>query len=189
MSCAPGDAVPPSGVGHGDRGAATIYALALVMVLATSGTAALAVAASVVARHRADSAADMAALSAAGAARDGSDGACAIAAEVAQAQHAVLSDCRFDGQVADITVAVPAPSFGGLLPPARGRARAGPATATAVAGQAAPLAAAGGPVRPAGSRPAGPPLENRAVGSQAGPYGWDAPAADRHRHHRLRRTV
>lgn len=139
MSGDRGGVVSPSGAGRRDRGAATIYALALVMVLASIGTAALAVAAAVVARHQADSAADMAALSAAATARDGSDGACAIAAEVARAQHAVLSDCRFDGQVADVTVTVQALSFGGLLPPALGRARAGPASTTAVAGQAALL--------------------------------------------------
>jgi secretion/DNA translocation related TadE-like protein len=71
----------------------------------------------VVARHRAGSAADLAALAAADRALDGERPACALAARVAAAQGAVLRRCVVVGEVSDVTAAV-----GG----AQVRSRAGP---------------------------------------------------------------
>jgi secretion/DNA translocation related TadE-like protein len=92
----------------------------------------------VVARHRAATAADMAALAAASViARsdvsthpDGGSGACTAADAVAVANDAVVTHCQVVGQVADVTtrVRIPALSWlGGLgLDVVSARARAGP---------------------------------------------------------------
>jgi secretion/DNA translocation related TadE-like protein len=71
----------------------------------------------VVARHRAGSAADLAALAAADRALDGERPACALAARVASAQGAVLRRCVVVGEISDVTAAVGS---------AQVRSRAGP---------------------------------------------------------------
>ncbi|MBM7807180.1 secretion/DNA translocation related TadE-like protein [Geodermatophilus bullaregiensis] len=101
--------------------------MALAGVLAAVGLAAVLVGAAVVARHRAGSAADLAALAAASRAVVGDPAACATAGEVAQANGAALTTCAVgDGAVVDVTVEV-----GVRLGPlgtrrATGTARAGP---------------------------------------------------------------
>jgi secretion/DNA translocation related TadE-like protein len=111
----------------GERGSATVWVLALSGVLATIGLAALLVGTAVVGRHRATTAADLAALAAAGQAVLGRPGACAAAAEVAAANSAELTACTVsDGAVVEVRVSVPVRL--GLLGvhTATGRARAGP---------------------------------------------------------------
>ena len=75
----------------------------------------------VVARHRAQAAADLAALAAAGVLPAGAQAACARAGDIAGAMGASITDCRIDGLdvvvSAQVTVALGA---------ARGAARAGP---------------------------------------------------------------
>jgi secretion/DNA translocation related TadE-like protein len=80
----------------------------------------------VIARHRAGSAADLAALAAAGAAPDGGFG-CRLAERVVSDQGARLVTCVLSGEVADVVVEVRtrAPVY---LPAARARSRAGPPT-------------------------------------------------------------
>jgi secretion/DNA translocation related TadE-like protein len=111
-----------------ERGSATVWVLALAGVLAVMGVAAVLVAAAVTARHRAGSAADLAALAAAGRAVTGDPNACAVAAQIARRNGARLATCTLeDGAVVAVTVVVQV-RLGPLgLHDATGRARAGPA--------------------------------------------------------------
>ncbi len=89
-----------------------------VVVLLTLAIAGVHVGGAVVARHRAQAAADLAALAAAAALPAGGDVACARADRVAAAMtSAVAVDCQVDGLDVIITV---------TLGPARAVARAGP---------------------------------------------------------------
>ena len=93
-----------------------------VAVLASIAAAGIQLGGAVVARHRAQAAADLAALAAAGALPAGGQAACARAGDIAAAMGASITDCRIDGLDvvidAQITVGVGA---------ARAVARAGPA--------------------------------------------------------------
>jgi secretion/DNA translocation related TadE-like protein len=111
----------------GERGSATVWVLALSGVLAAIGMAAVLVGTVVVARHRATTAADLAALAAAGQAVLGRPETCAAAAEVAEANSAELTACTVhDGAVVEVRVSVPV-QLGRLgVHAATGRARAGP---------------------------------------------------------------
>lgn len=80
----------------------------------------------VIARHRAQSAADLAALSAAAWLTDGHEIACARASSVAQAMRTAVTDCSVQGLDAVITVQAVAGVPGWR---ASARARAGPADA------------------------------------------------------------
>jgi secretion/DNA translocation related TadE-like protein len=111
----------------GERGSATVWVVALAGVLAAVGVAAVLVGAAVVGRHRATTAADLAALVAAEHAVRGDPGACAAAGEVAGANGARLTACTVgDAAVVDVAVAVPV-RLGPLgVSRAGARARAGP---------------------------------------------------------------
>ena len=115
-----------------DRGSATIWVLALSGVLAVLAAAVVLVGVAAVARHRAATAADLAALAAAGRAVLGQPGGCELAAEVARANAARLVSCAVDGSaVAEVRVDVPV-QLGRLgLHAASARARAGPVPAGA----------------------------------------------------------
>ncbi|MCU1692991.1 MAG: hypothetical protein JWM64_2082 [Frankiales bacterium] len=119
---------------QGDRGSGTVLALALCMVLAGFAAVLVGVGLLVVTRHRADAAADLAALAAASRSADGSARACSAAAATAAADGARLVLCRFAG--ADVVVRVE------VLPPGR-LAALGPATGTARAGPGAGLVTTG----------------------------------------------
>jgi len=107
-----------------DDGFATVWvAFALVIMLVVLG-AALHLGSAVLARQRAENAADLAALAGAARSLDGADAACARAAEVVRANKVQLIDCRMDGMDVLVRVSVQALVWGGL---AQGRARAGPA--------------------------------------------------------------
>jgi secretion/DNA translocation related TadE-like protein len=81
----------------------------------------------VIARHRAQAAADLAALAAAGRLVHGGDEACAHAAVVANAMRTAVTECVVDGL--DVVVSVDVSVFLGRLGAgaARAVARAGPA--------------------------------------------------------------
>ena len=100
----------------GERGSAT--------PLAAAGGAYLG--AAVTARHRAQAAADLAALGAAGAVVSGPDAACRQATQVAARMRAVLADCRIDGLDVVLEVSVPVRLGRWGVGPARAVARAGP---------------------------------------------------------------
>ena len=111
-----------------ERGSATVWVIALSAVLAVLAAAVVLVGSATVARHRAGTAADLAALAAAGRAVLGEPDACDLADRVARANAAALVSCSVDGSsVVDVRVDVPV-RLGGLgVHVASARARAGPA--------------------------------------------------------------
>ncbi|MBP0456500.1 Rv3654c family TadE-like protein [Streptomyces montanisoli] len=122
---------------EGDRGYATVVTAVAATVLCALFGVVLALGEAVVARHRAEAAADLAALAAADRAPAGRTAACRGARTVAGAQGARLVRCVLDGQVAEVTAAV----------------RAGPYEPTALARAGPGLTASPG----TSSDPAGPP--------------------------------
>jgi len=80
-------------------------------------------------RHRAEAAADLAALAAASHAGDGEIAACAYGARVADAMSVKLVSCRVSGWEAVVELEARPPLSLGSWGVAHGRARAGPATA------------------------------------------------------------
>jgi secretion/DNA translocation related TadE-like protein len=127
---------------RGDAGVATVLALGLASAVATAGVGGLLLAGAVAARHRAETAADLAALDAASHVVDGPGAACRAASVTARAGGASLSGCRVDGDVVEVRVSVPFPGPLAGLGPATARARAGPADPypAALAGRYAPFA-------------------------------------------------
>ena len=102
----------------------------MMVVLLAVTVGGLSVGSAVIARHRAQAAADLASLAAAGRLADGADAACAHASAVARAMHTALSRCVMEQL--DVVVTVDAAvTFGRLgMGPARASARAGPGAAT-----------------------------------------------------------
>lgn len=113
--------------GADERGSATVWVVALAGVLAAVAMAAVLVGAAVVGRHRATTAADLAALAAAERAVRGDPAACAAAERLAGANGARLTACAVgSGAVVEVTVALPV-RLGPLgVHRADARARAGP---------------------------------------------------------------
>lgn len=109
-------------------GSATILAavgLAAMLVLLTVG---LQVAGAVIARHRAEAAADLAALAGAGQLLLGPDAGCAAAAVIAGRNGAAVTDCSWQGMDVLVTVRLPV-QLGPVRSAVTGRARAGPVEA------------------------------------------------------------
>ncbi|MGW4897926.1 Rv3654c family TadE-like protein [Kitasatospora sp. NPDC004240] len=140
----PGTAVGRSGTGPGrgrlDTGSASVWLLALGLIGCAVFGAVLSLGAVIAARHRAESAADLAALAAADRLLLDEDGGCARAAGIAAAQRSVLVSCRVEpsADAVEVVVEVPVtglpPELAGLeLGPARARARAGPLRAAGTA--------------------------------------------------------
>lgn len=98
---------PPDGRAPADAGSASIWVLAVAGAILAMIWVTLLVGAAISVRHRADSAADLAALAGAVAARDGGD-ACVSAARIAAANRARLLDCRVSDD-ASLTVVVVLP--------------------------------------------------------------------------------
>nr|WP_313904675.1 Rv3654c family TadE-like protein [Streptomyces sp. SLBN-118] len=92
----------------------------------------LAMGQAVVARHRAGSAADLAALAAADHALRGTATACAMATEVARAQGAAVVRCAVRGEIADVTAQARFGPYGPAV-----RSRAGPPGPPALSGHPA----------------------------------------------------
>lgn len=119
------------GLPDGERGGATVWALSVIALLAAAMGLALVLAAAVVARHRAATAADLAALAGAEELLAGPAAACARAAEIARLHSADLEACELRGTslAVEVSLTEAPPGWAGaqLLAPARGRARAGPA--------------------------------------------------------------
>jgi secretion/DNA translocation related TadE-like protein len=124
-------------VAPADDGSASLWALAMAMVLWVSVAGVVLAGVAISARHRAATAADLSALAAASALqraqleRDPTPGAtaCAAARSIAAANEATVDSCQVAGSVVEVTtsVAIPASlSFLGL-DSISARARAGPA--------------------------------------------------------------
>lgn len=109
-----------------DGGSATIWVLAAMSVVLLAGLAGIAVGGAVVARHRAESAADLAALAGADGLAAGSSAPCNAAAELVRANGGLLVSCTVI--VDDVVVVVQVAPVG--LPhgwgASRASARAGP---------------------------------------------------------------
>jgi secretion/DNA translocation related TadE-like protein len=103
-----------------------VLVLSCASVLALLGMTTTAVATVAVARQRAASVADLAALAAAGRALDGPAAACRRAAVIAERSAAVVVSCGLSGDVADLVVSVRPAGPLGRLGAATGQARAGP---------------------------------------------------------------
>jgi secretion/DNA translocation related TadE-like protein len=109
-----------------EAGSATPVAVAMMAVLVTITVACVYLGSAVVARHRAQAAADLAALAAAGGLARGAQAACARAVAVAEAMRTAIADCSVAGL--DVVVAVDVSVALGRLGigTARAVARAGP---------------------------------------------------------------
>jgi secretion/DNA translocation related TadE-like protein len=109
-----------------DAGSATLWVVtAMALVLGVGGVSG-SVGVVTVERHRADTAADAAALAAAGHVIAGQAAACAAAAEIARVDGAELSRCGLDGAGAQVEVDLALPGVLGRFGHAVGRAHAGP---------------------------------------------------------------
>ncbi|MET8698280.1 Rv3654c family TadE-like protein [Kitasatospora sp. NPDC004723] len=113
-----------------DAGSATVWLLACALLGCLACGAGLSVGAVLGARHRAESAADLAALAAADGLLLDADGGCGRAGAVAAAQAAVVLSCAVDraADAVEVVAQVPVAGLPSRLPvgPARGRSRAGP---------------------------------------------------------------
>jgi secretion/DNA translocation related TadE-like protein len=112
-----------------DCGSATVWVLVACLLTWAMAALALSIGGALVARHRAESAADLAALAGARALADGGAEGCADAARVAAATRTLLVACDrlADGSL-QVVVEAPLPQLLARmshLPPARARARAG----------------------------------------------------------------
>ncbi|KUI35306.1 helicase [Mycobacterium sp. IS-1496] len=95
------------------------------LVVVTGGLAQ--VGSAVIARHRAQAAADLAALAAAGQIASGAGSACAQATFVARSMNTTAADCTVDGLQVVVHVEAATGLGAWRLGPARAAARAGPA--------------------------------------------------------------
>ncbi len=111
----------------GERGSTSLIGAAMIAALAAMTVGGAHVGAAVIARHRAQAAADLAALAGAGSVPAGTDTACAQASALARAMGATTVACALHGL--DIVVSVEVPTTLSLprMGPARAIARAGPA--------------------------------------------------------------
>lgn len=111
-----------------DRGSSTVAAVAMIAVLLAVTVGAVAVGSAVAARHRAQAAADLAALAGAGRVASGQEAACARAAAIATAMHTGVAACRIEqlDVVVRVEVRVDLGRFG--IGVAAAVARAGPVT-------------------------------------------------------------
>jgi secretion/DNA translocation related TadE-like protein len=130
-----------------ERGAGSILVLCAVAVVLTVSFAVITLAGGYDARHRAATAADLAALAAAGRARSGAPSACAFARTVAEANGGVLKSCELVGWQVVVSVAAQTTGPSAWLPDPVRRARAGPAPgARVMAGGLDPAAGLRAPV-------------------------------------------
>ena len=103
-----------------------MLAVAMIAVLVALTAGGVYLGSAVIARHRAQAAADLAALAAATHIADGATAACAQASALAHAMHSTVAQCVVEGL--DVLVTVDSPVTVGRLGvgPARASARAGP---------------------------------------------------------------
>jgi secretion/DNA translocation related TadE-like protein len=111
----------------GDRGVATVWTAGAIAALLAVTTLVAWLGAATTTRHRAASAADLAALAAAGYVAAGERVACAKARWVADRMGVELHSCRVDGPDARVEVIGQPPGVLAGFSPAHARARAGPA--------------------------------------------------------------
>jgi secretion/DNA translocation related TadE-like protein len=109
-----------------ERGSASLLAVGVALLLLGAGLVGALWAAVSLGSHRATSAADLAALSAAQAVQSGARDPCASARRIAADQEVDLRECAIEGEIVSITVAVRL-DLGAIGSPAvTAQARAGP---------------------------------------------------------------
>ncbi|GLW08942.1 hypothetical protein Misp01_40720 [Microtetraspora sp. NBRC 13810] len=123
---------------EGERGSATVWTVAFMALLTTVAMVIAYVGMARVARHRAQSAADLSALEAARLALEGPDHACGAAAVLAVENGAVLDRCSIRDSIAEVEVSVPLALPGTSVRRVASRARAGP-VAPATGGLESPI--------------------------------------------------
>lgn len=138
--------------GH-DRGSATVWAAVGVAMIMTVFVVGLHLAAAVITRHRAEAAADLAALAAAGLAVEGAEAACRRAGEVAAAMGGTVTSCRLVGWDALVEVRIPVVGTVPGIDTAAGRARAGPVPTTGTSDPAPAVVGLTPPNEPAAAHP------------------------------------
>ena len=109
-----------------ERGSATLVAVAMMAVVMSIALGGTVLGSAVIARHRAQASADLAALAAAGRLASGVQEACSWASSVAGAMHSVVAKCRVEGLDVIVGVDVPVALGRWGLGSARAAARAGP---------------------------------------------------------------
>ena len=109
-----------------DRGAASVWVLAVGLVIVVAGVTLAGVGAVRVARHEARAAADFGALAGAMRAVEGEGSACDRAAELVAANEGRLVACRLDGFDIVVSVEVPVSPLPGVSRLAAATSRAGP---------------------------------------------------------------
>lgn len=114
-----------------DEGAATVVAAVLSVALVFVGWLGYQLGAVVLSRHRAEGAADLAALAAASQVAQGADTACERAARVAREMRAQLAECRVDGWDARVRTTAEPPGVAARWARVDARARAGPVSGAA----------------------------------------------------------
>ena len=107
-----------------DQGSTTIYAVAGMALLSAMALVVIFLTGALTSKHRAGSAADLAALAAAGAMRASVD-PCAAAADIARRNGASLTACSVAGSSVTVEVRAPAPALLGIELEVSGAARAG----------------------------------------------------------------
>ena len=112
---------------EGDRGVATVWAAVVIAVLASMAVFGLHLGEALVARHHAESAADLAALAAAAHVLPGEQYACGQARRVTDRMQVDLASCRTQGWDVLVDVTAQPPGWLGRLGAATAQARAGPA--------------------------------------------------------------
>ena len=120
--------------GPRDRGTATVFACVGVAVLLLVTGLAVHLGSAVLARQRAETGADLAALAGAAQLLRGAEFACATAARVAQVNRVEVRSCSTDGLDLLVEVSAEVAGGGAFGGSASGRARAGPVDAAGVAG-------------------------------------------------------
>ncbi|MGW0230760.1 Rv3654c family TadE-like protein [Actinopolymorpha singaporensis] len=111
-----------------ERGSGSVWTLAAAAIVVMAAVVSTTMVAVVSAGRRADTAADLAALSAAAVRPDQLGSACAVANRIAAAHRARLVACAVEGSEVDVTVEAHPAAPGGELFVVRARARAGPTT-------------------------------------------------------------
>lgn len=112
---------------YSDRGTATLWAIGAIAAVALFVLGGIWLGAATVARHRATSAADLAALAVAARVNTGERSPCARANWVAERMHANIDSCTVRGWEAFVELTVRAGGPLGRLGSASAHARAGPA--------------------------------------------------------------
>lgn len=109
-----------------DRGSASLWALGVGLAVLLFAGAVAAAGSALVARHRAQSAADLGALAGAVRAAEGPGTACQWASQIVEANGARLVECRLDGLDVVVGAQAEPAGIGGVAGAVRAWARAGP---------------------------------------------------------------